>query len=1059
MPDGRGPLGEHRYRLIAFDWDGTAVTDRSERPAELARAMQRLLDAGVLLVVITGTNADNVGGQIAPLLTPSALSRLYMMVNRGSEVYAHEADGTRSLLWAREASPEEDAALDRAADAVRDRLKADHGIEIDIVRNRLNRRKLDLIPTPQWADPPKSRIGELLTAVEERLEALPGGIGAVIDMTDEAARAAGLRDPRITTDVKHVEVGLTDKSDSIAYVMRRLAPARAILAEEVLLAGDEFGPIAGFEGSDYRMVSRLAAGATIVSVGREPNGVPTGVVQLGGGPGAFVKLLEDQSAVSARPAPPPRVEVEEEAAAPRPPPDGWVVERSGYDPVSEASLETLFAVSNGFMGIRGTADEDGPGSMPGAYVAGLFDGAAAGQEDLVVIGDWAATEIVVAGRALRPWEWRVLEHARRLDLRALRLERTLRCVDPDGRTLRLRSQRIASLADPHVGAIRLEIALEGGPGARVEVVSAVRTHEGHGPLPHVEMVASGRVGEIAVLHTRTPGARVAVDHALAVSASARGSALACEHVTREDMSGRAVACELSAGDALVIDRFVAVHSERDVPLPGPSAVRAARSAQNAGFDALLDAHTAAWAQIWEAADVEIEGDQNTQVGIRFAAAQLVAAAPREDSRSSIGAKGLTGDGYKGHVFWDTDIFQLPFFAATRPDVARRIVEYRVLTLDAARRNAENAGLEGAWYAWESAATGEDVTPSFVIGPGGRRLEVLTGQQEIHVVADVAWAIETYVRTSGDEAFLAAGGGEVTAEAARFFLSRAVETDRGLELHDVIGPDELHEHVRNSGFTNEMAAWTLRRAADLAEAGRAPAEPDEPRVWRDAADRMVVLRTGDGLIEEFEGFMSLPLAPDERAGRDELAWQRDRMEWRDVKQADIVMLMALLEPQFDEAERAASYRLYEPLTRHLSSLSEAVHSLVARRVGLHDEADDYLRRATAIDLEDSRGNRNEGLHMATQGGLWQAVVLGCAGARPLDDGSFRLDPHLPPGWERLRFRWLHRGTPLTITVSAGELLVEAAEGAAAIVAPGWSGEVRAGEPVRLAHDGGGWRAAA
>ena len=1059
MAEGQGPLRDHRYRLIAFDWDGTAVTDRSERPAELARAMQRLLDEGVLLVVITGTNADNVGGQIAPLLTPSALSRLYLMVNRGSEVYAHEADGTRTLLWAREASSEEDAALDHAADAVRDRLREEHGIEIDIVRNRLNRRKLDLIPTPEWADPPKARIGELLAAVEERLRPVPGGIGAVIDMTDEAARAAGLREPRITTDVKHVEVGLTDKSDSIAYVMRRLAPARAILADEVLLAGDEFGPIAGFEGSDYRMVSRLAAGATIVSVGREPNGVPTGVVHLGGGPAAFVKLLEDQAALSARPLPAPRPEIEEELPPPPPPSDEWVVERSGYDPVSEASSEALFALSNGFMGIRGTSDEDGPGSMPGAYVAGLFDGTAAGQEDLVVIGDWAATEILVGGRPLRPWEWQVLEHVRRLDLRALRLERTLVCVDPDGRTLRLRSQRIASLADRHVGAIRLEIAIEDGPSAHVAVVSAVRTHERHGPLPHVEPVATGSVGEIAVLHSRTPGNRVAVDHALAVTGSARGSALAGEHIADEDMCGRAVACDLSAGEELVVDRFVAVHTEREVPLPGPSAVRAARSAQNTGFDALLDAHAAAWAQIWEVADVEIEGDPAAQIGVRFAAAELIAAAPTEDSRSSIAAKGLTGDGYKGHVFWDTDIFQLPFFAAVRPDIARRIVEYRVLTLDAARRNAESAGLKGAWYAWESAATGEDVTPSFVLGPGGRRLEVLTGHQEIHVVADVAWAIETYVRTSGDEAFLAAGGGEVTAEAARFFLSRAVETERGFEIHDVIGPDELHEHVRNSGFTNTMAAWTLRRAAELADAGHAPAEPDEPRAWRDAADRMVVLRTEDGLIEEHEGFMSLPLAPDERAGRDELAWQRDRMEWRDVKQADVVMLMALLEPQFDAAERAASYRLYEPLTRHLSSLSEAVHSLVARRVGMDDAADDYLRRATAIDLDDSRGNRAEGLHMATQGGLWQAVVLGCAGARALDDGSFRLDPHLPPRWKQLRFRWVHRGTPLTVTVSAGELVVEAAEGSAAIVTPGWSGEVRAGEPVRLARAAGGWRAAA
>ena len=387
--------------------------------------------------------------------------------------------------------------------------------------------------------------------------------------------------------------------------------------------------------------------------------------------------------------------------------------------------------------------------------------------------------------------------------------------------------------------------------------------------------------------------------------------------------------------------------------------------------------------------------------MRFAAAELIAAAPTDSSRSSIGAKGLTGDGYKGHVFWDTDIFQLPFFAAVKPEIARRIVEYRVLMLDAARRNAEAAGLRGAWYAWESAASGEDVTPSFVIGPGGRRLDVLTGNQEIHVVADVAWAIEAYVRTSGDEAFLDAGGGEVTAEAARFFLSRAVETARGLEIHDVIGPDELHEHVRNSGFTNSMAAWTLRRAADLAEAGHAPARArTSPRSGGIAADRMVVLRTDDGLIEEHEGFMECrcPLPPDERAGRDELAWQRDRMEWRDVKQADIVMLMALLEPQFDEAERAASYRLYEPLTRHLSSLSEAVHSLVARRVR-HGRR--RRRLSAPRDRDRSRGQPRQPRRGAAHGDPGRAVAGGRPGVRrcaaPWTTGRSGSSRDLPRHW--------------------------------------------------------------
>ena len=383
-------LGDHRYRLIAFDWDGTAVTSRAEQPVELGAAMETLLNSGITLVVITGTNAKNVSGQIAPLLSVAARQRLFLMVNRGSEVYAYDTEGELERLWLRTATAAEEAALDRTANGVRDRLAAEYGLEIGIIRDRLNRRKIDLIPTPEWADPPKQRIGELLEAVNERLAGVPGGIGAVIELTQRLSRQEGLRDSRITTDVKHIEVGLTDKSDSIAYLVRHLAPVRAILAEEILIAGDEFGPIAGFEGSDYRMVTRLAAGATMVSVGREPNGVPTGVVLLGGGPAEFLRVLRAQMRPIPEPAAGPHLKRTmhppiERAA------DGWAVEREGYDVVDAASVESLFALANGYMGVRGATDEANPGSARAAYVAGLFDGPEAGIEDLTVIADWTHT--------------------------------------------------------------------------------------------------------------------------------------------------------------------------------------------------------------------------------------------------------------------------------------------------------------------------------------------------------------------------------------------------------------------------------------------------------------------------------------------------------------------------------------------------------------------------------------------------------------------------------------------------------------------------------------------
>ena len=1043
---------ETAFRLIAFDWDGTAVTSRADRPTELADAMEQLLMAGVALVVITGTNANNVSGQIAPLLSVEARSRLYLMVNRGSEVYAYDASGELELLYRREPTPEENTALDRTAEAVQAQLRDAYGVEVGIVSNRLNRRKIDLIPEPAWADPPKSQIGELLAAVEERLEPVPGGIGAAIDLAGRLAHENGLPDARITSDVKHIEVGLTDKSDSIAFLMQRLAPARAIRPHEVLIGGDEFGPIAGFEGSDYRMVTRLATGATLFSVGKEPNGTPTGVLNLGGGPAHFVQLLREQAA-HARSGlmiePPPRRPAEDPEGD-----QGWTIIGEGYDLTAEASEETLFSLVNRYMGVRGSTDELNPSRTPRAFVAGLFDGELPGVEDLVVTPDWVAIELHIDGRPFTPWSWNVRTHRRTLDLRALRLDRELIVEDPDGRVFALRTSRVLSLANPHLGAVRLSLELVSGEPARVSVRAGIWARTKSGDLPHVEVTAAGDADGVDMLHTRTPGARVAVDVGQALAARIGHTPIEAAHVTDEHFSGREFDTELTRHAPLEIDRHVAVFTEREEPESGSKAADTARRSLAAGWDALIEAHALAWASAWARSDVEID-EPAAQIGIRFAVAQLIAVAPQTGSRTSVAAKGLTGEGYKGHVFWDTDVFLMQFYAYTMPEVAREIIEYRIGTLPAARRNAENAGLEGAWFAWESAASGEDVTPDFVVGPGGRRMEVKTGKQEIHVVSDIVLAIEMYVHATGDEQILTQGAADLIVEAARFYATRGVETDRGYEIHDVIGPDELHEDVNNSAYTNYLGAWTMRRAAELVDSGVTEARPGEPARWRDLADRMVVLRTADGLIEQHEGFLSLPIAGEDPVGRAELAWQRDRMEWRDVKQADVVMLMALLEREFSFEQRLGNYRLYEPLTRHLSSLSEAVHSLVARRVRLDDAADDYFTRAVAIDLYDSRGNRPEGLHMATQGGLWQAVVLGCAGLS-VSDAVLVLDPRLAPGWTRLRFSLTHHGVPGTVTLTHTSATVEANGGSIAVEIGGTRATATEHHPVQLVRDGDAWR---
>jgi hypothetical protein len=295
-----GRLGRP-FRALMYDWDGTAVVDRPADASHVAALIDELLRREVWNVIVTGTNFGHIDRQLCQLLPTQDRGHLLVCTNRGSEVFGFAEDGARLERWVRVASPREDAALTATAEAVRDEIKQRTGLEIGIVYDRLNRRKIDLIPLPEWVDPPKDRIGDLLLAVEARLRAggLAGGIGDVVELTQRLAVANALSDPRITSDVKHVEVGLTDKGDAVKWVRRELIEREGITGPDLLVIGDEFGPVAGFAGSDDRL-RQVADNATVVSVGAEPNGVPAGVIHLDGGPATFAALLAEQIALHAR---------------------------------------------------------------------------------------------------------------------------------------------------------------------------------------------------------------------------------------------------------------------------------------------------------------------------------------------------------------------------------------------------------------------------------------------------------------------------------------------------------------------------------------------------------------------------------------------------------------------------------------------------------------------------------------------------------------------------------------------------------------------------------------
>ena len=462
---------------------------------------------------------------------------------------------------------------------------------------------------------------------------------------------------------------------------------------------------------------------------------------------------------------------------------------------------------------------------------------------------------------------------------------------------------------------------------------------------------------------------------------------------------------------------------------------------------MLAAHEAAWDARWTASDVLIEGDEESQRAVRFAVYHLTSTANPEDDRVSIGARALTGDAYLGHVFWDTEIYLLPFYTAVWPEAARALLMYRYHTLPGAHAKAAHFGFKGALYAWESADTGMETTPERVVVPDGTVVEILTGQMEHHISADVAYAVWQYWRATGDDDFFLCAGAEILLDTARFWASRAVaEGDGRRHIRHVIGPDEYHEDVDDNAFTNVMARWNIARALEAVDLLHAR-WPDQAAAlrqklaladgeladWRDAIARIVIgLDPATGIYEQFAGFHGLePLdlaAYAERTVPIDVVIGRERTQRSQVvKQADVVSLIALLPEEFPGAMAETNFRHYEPRCAHGSSLSAGMHALVAARLGDAEMALRYLRETAATDL-DLDPNSAGGVRIAGLGALWQAVMLGFAGL-DLKGDTLAIDPKLPPQWRSLSFRVCWRGCSVAIRIAGRTVQATLVEGEA------------------------------
>ncbi len=745
----------------------------------------------------------------------------------------------------------------------------------------------------------------------------------------------------------------------------------------------------------------------------------------------------------------------------------WVMAEDGFDPRREADIEARFAIGNGLLGVRAArAASRGPlwatpmrhlhpTASPRSYVAGLFDSPDIEPPVPVLMSapDWLRLIIRLDGQTLRLDPAGLLVHHRRLDLRRGLLIVEWRQRDANGVIARLRTLRLVSQAERAIGLQWAELAIEqDGIAVTVEAVfdPAATGLEILRATPDLGLWRSGLSGrQLAIA-----GDATLTRDGIALPA-ARGPLLWSWSWTSQ------------AGQIVRIERLMAA-MRGDQADPSAAAQAALAGASARGAAAVLAAHQAAWATRWASADIEIEGDPEAQRALRFAAYHLVAAANPDDPHVSIGARALTGDGYLGHVFWDTEIYLLPFYTIAWPEAARALLLYRFHTLDGARAKAAAKGWRGALYAWESTDTGYETTPESVIGPAGVPVEVLSGKLEQHISADVAYAVWQYWRATGDAAFLCQAGAEILLETARFWVSRAVpEADGRRHIRNVIGPDEYHEGIDDNAFTNLMARWNIERGIEVAALLRArwpehwtrlAIDAAELAEWQAAAAAIVTGQDETGLFEQFTGYhaledIDLAAFPGRTAPMD-VVLPRDRVHASQIiKQADVVALLALLPDAVPPTVQALNFHHYAPRCAHDSSLSHTMHALAAARLGDPATALRHFRASAAIDMDDRPGRSTEGVHIASLGGLWQVAMLGFAGLSLGETLAFT--PRLPPEWTAMRLRTHWHGRTLHARITHDTLTVTLEYGAAmSVLVNGRPHDLAPGVPRRLSLRGSG-----
>ncbi|HCE43292.1 MAG TPA: hypothetical protein DET40_07070 [Lentisphaeria bacterium] len=719
----------------------------------------------------------------------------------------------------------------------------------------------------------------------------------------------------------------------------------------------------------------------------------------------------------------------------------WVYEEKTFRADQQKELDAVFSLGNGYVGCRGFSEEEqgGLGRLGGIYMAGVFGrGKLKAWEgmhrELVNTPNCFSVKIRINGEPMLLRTGRISDYSRTLNMREGTLERSFTWNGLNGQKVRFRFERFVSMDDLHVSGQRIEVSpVNGNPDIEIAAsidadvtnlfVDTLLDRPVHPGLRHLKTV--GVKSQIIEVKIESLPDGVIIAEGQEVSLKHRGSQIRGTDTNGESLISRSFKYKGIKGETAVLTKLIHVFTSRDGEIP-PSKQVEKSMARKLEYSDLLNSHKSVWSGKWHSADIEIDGSDNDQRAMRFNIFQLIQACPSHDHRLSIGARGLTGEMHEGGIFWDTEIFKLPFFTLTDPAAAASLLRFRHGILPEARRHAKALWFQGAMYAWKSGLDGAEETE---VGVGA--------YYAIHIISDISYAIRQYWEGTGDSDFMHKYGTEILIETARFWKSRAHYDPirRNYSILAVRGPNEYGVIVNNNLYTNMMAAENLRYAIDAI----GQMKKENPKAWSSLSQK---IKFNAGEITEWKKIIGrivichdaktdLYLEDDMYLHRVPFDMKRGKPTGKRVidstlpyeamamyqitKQSDVVCLMNLLPWKFTEKQRRIAYDYYEPRTAHDSSLSYSPHGVITARLGLLDDAYRYFKESAYLDITDLQLNTISGLHFANFGGTWQIAVMGFGGVH-LENGRLVISPNLPKAWKKMSFRLACKGALLRICIS-------------------------------------------